>query len=184
MNQNSQIYTKQKNEGLYLIDWIAWHQAISVRSIHIVSNDCTDHSDLLLDAISEEVPNIHHTNVTDEALNGISVGQRTTFKLNELILNNRGSFAITMDVDEYICFRDPKITDISSLNFAEDKCYFLPWLNCLPEDIFNNSGEPPYQRSTKAITKKNDAFPYLNGYSGKQLRYNHEGVTLENFHHF
>ncbi len=184
MNQNSQIYTKQKNEGLYLIDWIAWHQAIGVGSFHIVSNDCTDHSDLLLDAISEEVPNIHHTNVTDEALNGRSVGQRTTFKLNELVLNNRNSFAITMDVDEYICFRDPKITDISSLNCAEDKCYFLPWLNCLPEDIFNNSGEPPYQRSTKAITKKNNAFPYLNGYSGKQLRYNHEGVTLENFHHF
>ena len=78
----------------------------------------------------------------------------------------------------------PNITDISSLNFAEDKSYHLPWLNCLPENAFNNSGEPPYQRSTKAITKKNDAFPYLNGFSGKQLRYNHEGVTLENFHHF
>ena len=87
-------------------------------------------------------------------------------------------------VDEYICFRDLKITDIFSLSFAEDKSYHLPWLNCLPEDIFNNSVEPPYQRSTKAITKKNNAFPYLNGYSGKQLRYNHEGVTLENFHHF
>ena len=184
MNKNSQIYTKQKNEGLYLLDWIAWHQAAGIGSIYIVSNDCTDNSDLLLDAISEEVPGIHHVNVTDELLNGRSVGQRTTSKLNELVLNNRDSFAITMDVDEYICFRDPKITDISSLNFAEDKSYHLPWLNCLPDDAFNNSGAPPYQRSTKAITKKNDAFPYLNGYAGKQLRYNHEGITLENFHHF
>ena len=184
MNINSQIYTKQKNEGFYLLDWIAWHQAINIGPIHIVSNDCSDHSDLFLDAISEEVPGIHHVNVTDELLNGRSVGQRTTSKLNELVLSNRDSFAITMDLDEYICFRDPKITDISSLNFAEDKSYHLPWLNCFPEDAFNNSGDPPYQRSTKAITKKNDAFPYLNGYAGKQLRYNHEGVTLENFHHF
>ena len=184
MNQNSQIYTKQKNEGFYLLDWIAWHQAAGIGSIYIVSNDCTDHSDKLLDAVSEEAPGIHHISVTDEPLSGRSVGQRTTSKLNELVLNNRDSFAITMDVDEYICFRDPKITDISSLSFAEDKSYHLPWLNCLPEDVFNNSGEPPYQQSTKAITKKNDTFPYLNGYAGKQLRYNHEGVTLENFHHF
>ncbi len=178
------ILSKQKNEGFYLLDWIAWHQAIGVDKIYITSNDCSDHSDLLLNTIGEAIPILHHINVTDELLNGRSIGQRTTSKLNELVLNNRNSFAITMDVDEYICFRDPKITDISSQNFAEDKCYHLPWLNCLPEDAFNNSGEPPYQRSTKAITKKNDAFPYLNGYAGKQLRYNHEGVTLENFHHF
>jgi hypothetical protein len=178
------IFTKQKNEGLYLLDWFAWHQAIGVGSIHIVSNDCNDHSDTMLDVLSEENPDIQHINVTDEPLSGRSVGQRTTSKLNELVLNNRDSFAITMDVDEYICFREPKVTDISYLNFARDKSYHLPWLNCLPEDAFNNSGDPPYQRSTKAITKKNDAFPYFNGYQGKQLRYNHEGVTLENFHHF
>ena len=178
------IISKQRNEGLYLLDWIAWHQSAGIGLIHIVSNDCTDHSDLLLDAISKEVPGIHHINVTDEPLSGRSVGQRTTSKLNELVLNNRDSFAITIDVDEYICFREPNITDISSLNFAEDKSYHLPWLNCLQEDAFNNSGDPPYQRSTKVITKKNDTFPYLNGYSGKQLRYNHDGVTLENFHHF
>ena len=183
-NKKFICYTKQKNEGLYLLDWIAWHQVISINEIYTVSNDCSDHSDLLLDAISKEVLNFHHINVTDKPLNGRSVGQRTTSKLNKLVLNNRDSFAITMDVDEYICFKDPKITDISSLNFAGDKSYFLPWLNCLPDDVFNNSGEPPYQRSIKAITKKNDGFPYLNGYSGKQLRYNHEGVTLENFHHF
>ena len=85
MNKNSQIYTKQKNEGLYLLDWIAWHQAINIGPIHIVSNDCTDHSDTLLDAISEEVPGIHHFNVTDEPLSGRSIGQRATSKLNELI---------------------------------------------------------------------------------------------------
>ena len=184
MSQNSQIYTKQKNEGLHLLDWIAWHLAIGVNKIHIVSNDCSDHSDILLAALSEKTSNVVHINVTDEPLSGRSVGQRTLSKLNELVLNNRDSFAITMDVDEYVCFREPKTADISSLKFEKDKSYHFPWLNCLPEDIFNNSGEPPYQRSTKAITKKNDAFPYINGYAGKQLRYNHEGVTLENFHHF
>ena len=135
------IFTKQKNEGLYLLDWIAWHQALGIGSIYIISNDCSDHSDTLLDELSEGAPNIHHINVTDEPLSGRSVGQRTTSKLNELVLNNRDNFAITMDVDEYICFRDPKIMDISSINFAEDKSYHLPWLNCLPDDLFNNSGE-------------------------------------------
>ena len=178
------IISKQRNEGLYLLDWISWHQAIGVSIIHIISNDCSDHSDLLLNTIGEAIPSLHNINVTIEPLNGRSIGQRTLAKFNELVLNNRDSFAITMDVDEYICFTDPKTTNISSLNFAKDKSYHLPWLNCLPEDIFNNSGETPYQRSTKAITKKNNALPYLNGYTGKQLRFNHERVTLENFHHF
>ena len=119
------IFTKQKNESGYLIDWIAWHQTIGIGSILIVSMDCTDYSDVLLDALGDEISNIQHSNVTDEYLDGRSVGQRTTSKLNELVLNNRDSFAITMDVDEYICFRDPNITDISSQNFAKDKCYHL-----------------------------------------------------------
>ena len=63
-----EIFTKQKNEGLYLLDWIAWHRAIRINKIHIVSNDCSDNSDLLLDTINEEIPELHHINVSDEPL--------------------------------------------------------------------------------------------------------------------
>ena len=38
------IISKQKNEGLYLIDWISWHIAIGIHKFDIISNDCTDNS--------------------------------------------------------------------------------------------------------------------------------------------
>ena len=48
-----QIITKQKDEGLYLLDWISWHIAIGINKISIISNDCSDGSTDLLDAIAK-----------------------------------------------------------------------------------------------------------------------------------
>lgn len=41
-----------KNEGPFLIEWIAFHQAIGVTDFLFYSNDCTDGTDRLLDALA------------------------------------------------------------------------------------------------------------------------------------
>lgn len=40
-----------KNEGPFLLEWIAFHRLIGVTDFLIYSNDCTDATDLLLDAL-------------------------------------------------------------------------------------------------------------------------------------
>ena len=52
--ENFKIHAKQRNEGLYLLDWLSWHMAIGFNHFHITSNDCNDSSDILLNAVSEE----------------------------------------------------------------------------------------------------------------------------------
>lgn len=40
-----------RNEGLFVLEWLAYHQVIGFDRVVVVSNDCTDGSDALLDAL-------------------------------------------------------------------------------------------------------------------------------------
>jgi hypothetical protein len=42
-----------KDEAKYIIEWVAFHRVIGFRDIAIYSNDCTDRSDDLLDALAK-----------------------------------------------------------------------------------------------------------------------------------
>jgi len=42
-----------KNEGPFLLEWIAFHRLIGVTDFLFYSNDCTDATDLLLDALAQ-----------------------------------------------------------------------------------------------------------------------------------
>ncbi|MDA3888128.1 MAG: glycosyltransferase family 2 protein, partial [Allgaiera sp.] len=47
------IVTPMKNEGPFILEWVAHNLAIGVDEIVIFSNDCTDGSDALLDRLHE-----------------------------------------------------------------------------------------------------------------------------------
>ncbi|MDO5603828.1 MAG: glycosyltransferase family 2 protein [Paracoccus sp. (in: a-proteobacteria)] len=44
--------TTARNEGPYLLEWIAWHRMLGVTDFLFYSNDCDDGSDLLLDRLA------------------------------------------------------------------------------------------------------------------------------------
>jgi hypothetical protein len=41
-----------RNEGPFILEWVAHHLGLGFEAIHIASNDCTDGSDILLDALA------------------------------------------------------------------------------------------------------------------------------------
>lgn len=51
------LVSPARNEGPYLLEWIAWHRMIGFDDIIVLTHDCTDGSDVLLDlsALSREV---------------------------------------------------------------------------------------------------------------------------------
>lgn len=55
--------TTQRNEGAFLLEWLAWHQLIGVTDFIVFSNDCTDGSDLLLDALARQGVLTHRRNI-------------------------------------------------------------------------------------------------------------------------
>ncbi|APZ53465.1 glycosyltransferase family 2 protein [Salipiger abyssi] len=47
------LATCMRNEGIFLLEWLAYHVALGFEQIVIVTNDCTDESDILLDLLAE-----------------------------------------------------------------------------------------------------------------------------------
>jgi hypothetical protein len=49
--EKTAIVACMRNEGLFIVEWVAYHRVIGFDQIVICSNDCTDGSDVLLDAL-------------------------------------------------------------------------------------------------------------------------------------
>ncbi|MEO0944249.1 MAG: FkbM family methyltransferase, partial [Pseudomonadota bacterium] len=47
------IPTCMKNEGPYLLEWLAYHRSIGIQGYIVFTNDCTDGTDLMLDRLDE-----------------------------------------------------------------------------------------------------------------------------------
>lgn len=52
-NANAALVACMRNEGLFIVEWVAYHRVIGFDRIVICSNDCTDGSDTLLDLLAQ-----------------------------------------------------------------------------------------------------------------------------------
>ena len=107
------VATCMKDEGPFILEWIAWHRAIGVTDFIVFTNDCADGSDALLERLDrmgviQHAPNpalgTGSTYFQPAALNYVPHFQ--AFKTCD--------FFISMDVDEFINVRvgDGRITDL------------------------------------------------------------------------
>lgn len=53
------MVTAMKNEGPYVLEWVAHHLALGIDGILVISNDCDDQTDRLLDRLSQ-IAAVHH----------------------------------------------------------------------------------------------------------------------------
>ena len=56
------LATCMKDEGPFVLEWLAWHKAMGVTDFVIFTNDCTDGTDLLLDRLHERGDVLHLPN--------------------------------------------------------------------------------------------------------------------------
>lgn len=98
------IATCMKDEGPFILEWIAWHKSMGVTDITVFTNDCSDGTDLILDRLSDlghvqHLPNpafaFDNTNFQPVALN----------YAHQLRAMREADFFISMDVDEFINVR-------------------------------------------------------------------------------
>jgi len=48
------VVTPTRNEGPFILEWVAWYKMLGFDDILILSNDCTDHSPQMLDLLDQE----------------------------------------------------------------------------------------------------------------------------------
>ena len=61
-SKNRLVISTMKNEGPYILEWLAYYRAIGFTEFLVYSNDCTDGSDLLLDRLASLGLIIHERN--------------------------------------------------------------------------------------------------------------------------
>lgn len=94
------IVTTMKNEGPFILEWLAYHRAIGVDDFLIYTNDCTDGTDALLDILQarglvQHRDNPYHVSGLKPQHAALQAAE------NEPIMQSC-AWGICMDVDEFI----------------------------------------------------------------------------------
>lgn len=93
------LISSTKNEGLYLLEWIAYHLTIGFDEIIIASNDDSDGSDSLLQALAENGW-IHY--VRNTVKNGESPQFAAYRRIYKHPIYQNAQYAMVLDADEFL----------------------------------------------------------------------------------
>ena len=95
------IVTTMKNEGPFILEWLAYHRAIGVDDFLIYTNDCTDGTDTMLDLLQDKGIVQHRVNPFVQG--GDLKPQHAALQAaeSEPVMQNC-TWGICMDVDEFI----------------------------------------------------------------------------------
>lgn len=94
------IVTTMKNEGPFILEWLAYHRVIGVEKFLVFTNDCTDGTDTFFDLLQRKGLVEHRENPFREMdLKPQHAALAAAEK--EPIMKNAG-WVVCMDVDEYI----------------------------------------------------------------------------------
>ncbi|GEL51941.1 hypothetical protein AD944_00595 [Acetobacter tropicalis] len=112
------ILTTVRNEGIYLLEWIAYHKALGVEHFFIYSNDNDDSSDQLLECLSalDEITWIENPVKNPVGIQFKAYSHALTILPH--ILDYKWCFLI--DSDEFISLNTRKFHDVNS---------FLNWIS-------------------------------------------------------
>lgn len=95
------IVTTMKNEGPFILEWIAYHRAIGVEDFLVYTNDCTDGTDTMLELLQRKGILQHRDNPFRTMVDMKPQHGALAAAENEPVIQNAG-WSICMDVDEFI----------------------------------------------------------------------------------
>ncbi len=106
------IITTMKNEGPFILEWIAYHRAIGVDNFMVFTNDCTDGTDDFHDLLMEKGIVQHRDNPFRDT--GLKPQHAALQAGEEEDIIKNADWVICMDVDEFINIKvgDGTLTDL------------------------------------------------------------------------
>ena len=94
------IVTTMKNEGPFILEWLAYHRVVGFDSFLVYTNDCTDGTDTLLDLLADRGLVEHRDNPYRQMDLKPQHAALQAAEAEPLI--TEAEWAICMDVDEYV----------------------------------------------------------------------------------
>lgn len=94
------IVTTMKNEGPFILEWLAYHRMIGVQDFLIYTNDCTDGTDTMLRLLQDKGLVQHRENPFRET--GLKPQHAALQAAESEPVMQQAGWGICMDVDEFI----------------------------------------------------------------------------------
>jgi hypothetical protein len=142
------LVTAMRNEGPFVLEWIAHHRALGAIALVVVTNDCDDGTDTLLDRLMEAGEVVH---LRQEAKPG-KVQWQALALAEETGAVRDADWVLPLDCDEFVNLRPPLATLPDLIAAAgEADAIVLPWR------LFGHGGhlhfaeDPVTERFTRAI---------------------------------
>jgi len=152
--------TSLRDEGPFLLEWLAWGRMIGISDILVYSNDCRDGSDAMLDVLAEAGVVCHERNPAslDPALRkaeGKGAGKSLQWQAFEAAwrhpLRKSADWMLCADLDEFplIHCGEGRIPDLIAALPPDTDAVALPWR------LFghNLQASPPAGNVTAAFTR-------------------------------
>ena len=98
------VTTCMKDEGPFILEWLAWHKAMGVSDVVVFTNDCTDGTDRLLDRL-HAMGEVTHLPNPALAVNSPAFQPIALAYTHFLPAFRAADLVISMDVDEFINVR-------------------------------------------------------------------------------
>jgi len=99
-----QIVTCMKDEGPFILEWLAWHKSIGVTDLTVFTNHCSDGTDRLLDRL-QDMGHLSHLPNPAVATGETHFQPIALNYAHHLRQTREADFFISMDVDEFINVR-------------------------------------------------------------------------------
>ena len=122
---NTALVACMRNEGLFIVEWVAYHRMIGFDHIVICSNNCTDGSDILLDALQDAgaIKHLPHTVASGDTPQ--DSGMRAAFAY---LKTTETDWLAHIDADEFINISHGNGTIADLLHYAGmGDVIALPW---------------------------------------------------------
>ncbi|NPD13833.1 glycosyltransferase family 2 protein [Xinfangfangia sp. D13-10-4-6] len=126
--------TSVRDEGPYLLEWIAWHRLLGVTDFLVASNDCRDGTDRLLDALADagvlrHLPQPPMAEISGEKGTPKSVQWRALKAAWAQPERKSSDWMLISDVDEFpmIHCGNHRLTDLIAALPEETEAVALAW---------------------------------------------------------
>lgn len=141
--------TSVRNEGPYLLEWIAHHKAAGVTDFLIYSNDCDDGTDAILQALAAagEVTHVPHV-----PAKGKSIQWQALRHAWKHPLRKQADWILVSDVDEFLNIHLPghTIPDLLS-QIGDADAILVPWRLFGNDDHVDIQDQPVCGQFTRSI---------------------------------
>ena len=95
-------FTPMKNEGPYVLEWVAYHRMIGFNDIHVFTNHCTDGTDLMLERL-DEMGLLRHLPNPSVYTGSAHHHWAMLHYVNTFARLRRSDWVASFDADEFVC---------------------------------------------------------------------------------